>query len=237
MDSLLRKLGFVIHGRESTSELVKKLEKSKKRVIVCLDEVDQLKDSNVLYDLARHSKGLVLISNTPSSSFPLDQRIKSRLFLQDLEFTPYQNEHIFSLLKSRAYKGLQGVSEGVLLEASNSCAGDARMALQMVKSAAREAELRNKDAITIDHIRSAVKSSRKYRLSYLIGKLNEHQRIIYSILKENKTMDSGKLYRKYLKLTNRPVTSRGYRKYIRHMKDLGLVNEKGSGRWKQYEID
>lgn len=238
MDSLLRKLGFMVHGRESTSDLVKKLEESKRDFVVCLDEVDQLKDSNVLYDLARHSKGLVLISNTPYSDFQLDQRIKNRLFLHDVEFAPYQNKDIFSLLKSRVIKGLQHgtIDNKILLEAAGLCNGDARMALQIIRAAARDAELKNEDSITINHIRSAAKSSRRYNLSYLTGKLNEHQRILYSILKENKTMGSGKLYREYLKSVSKPVTSRGYRKYIQRMKDLGLVRESGSGRWKRYEI-
>ena len=54
-------LGFemVIHGREKTSDLIKKFEKilKKKKVIVCLDEVDQLKESSVLYVLARNACG------------------------------------------------------------------------------------------------------------------------------------------------------------------------------------
>lgn len=55
LKEILLGFGMVIHGREKTSDLIKKFEKilKKRKVIVCLDEVDQLKESNVLYVLAR----------------------------------------------------------------------------------------------------------------------------------------------------------------------------------------
>ncbi len=32
------------------------------------------------------------------------------------------------------------------------------------------------------------------------------------------------------------IVDRSYRNYMRRMKELGLVRESGSGRWKKYEI-
>jgi hypothetical protein len=49
-------------------------------------------------------------------------------------------------------------------------------------------------------------------------------------------MDSGTLYREYCKLVSKPVVDRAYRNYMKKMVDLGLVNVKGKGRWKIYEI-
>ncbi|RLF00096.1 MAG: hypothetical protein DRJ59_07450 [Thermoprotei archaeon] len=42
---ILRGLGFVVHGREYASGLITRLENlaKKKRIIVCLDKIDQLK--------------------------------------------------------------------------------------------------------------------------------------------------------------------------------------------------
>lgn len=46
----MRQLGFVIHGKESTSELVKMFEMKQKKII-CLDEFDHLEETDILYDL------------------------------------------------------------------------------------------------------------------------------------------------------------------------------------------
>ena len=50
-------LKMVIHGREKTSYLMKIFERivKEKKIIVCLHEVDQLKESNILYVLARNA--------------------------------------------------------------------------------------------------------------------------------------------------------------------------------------
>lgn len=63
-----------------------------------------------------------------------------------------------------------------------------------LKIAAKEAEFKNADRVTVEEIRAATKCSRKCRLSYLLGKLNEDQRQIYQILKERRSVESGQLY-------------------------------------------
>jgi len=59
LKEILLGFGMVVHGREKTSDLIKKFEKifKKEKVIVCLDEVDQFKESSVLWVLARNACG------------------------------------------------------------------------------------------------------------------------------------------------------------------------------------
>jgi Cdc6-like AAA superfamily ATPase len=182
IEEILLRMGCVVHGKESTSELVKKFEKSQKKVIVCLDEADHMKGYDILYDLARNPNccGLILISNTAFALSDADSRIKSSLFLEEIEFRPYGPDEIFRILKERASYGLRpsSVSENLLSTISKMAGGDARIGLQTLKMAAREAELKNLDSVTIDEVKAAAKCARKYRLSYLLGKLNDHQRTI-----------------------------------------------------------
>jgi len=238
MEDILRQMDFIIHGRESTNELVKKFEKSKKKIIVCLDEFDHLEDTDILYDLARSSSGLVLISNQAYSLADMDGRIKSRLFLEETEFKPYNREEILGILKDRVNFGFRPgtVSDSLLTIVSGLCNGDARIGLQTLRVAANEAELKGLNSITIEEIKAAARCTRKYRLSYLLRKLNDHQRIIYDILRKNRVMNSGKLFEEYCKLSKEIITDRSYRNYMQRMLELGLVREIGSGRWKKYEI-
>ena len=75
----------------------------------------------------------------------------------------------------------------------------------------------------------------RLRLGYFLSKLNEHQRTIYGILRSKGKLDSGSLYRAYRKEVRDAVVDRAYRKYMKKMVELGLVNVKGSGRWRAFE--
>lgn len=99
-----------------------------------------------------------------------------------------------------------------------------------------DAESRDLETITMEDLKSATKCARKYRLSYLLGKLNDHQRMIYEILRKCKTMNSGELFEKYQRASRQTVVDRSYRNYMQKMEELGLVRESGSGRWKRYAI-
>ena len=114
--------------------------------------------------------------------------------------------------------------------------GDARVGLLTLKAAAKNAEAKGLSQITIEEVKQAIKGARRLRLSYLLKKLNEHQRIIYEILRKKVRMASGKLYEEYSKVVSEPVVDRAYRNYMKRMVELGLIKVEGSGRWKVIEI-
>ncbi|MCA2003958.1 MAG: AAA family ATPase [Candidatus Nitrosotenuis sp.] len=240
MEEILLQMGYPVHGKESTGDLIKRFEKGQKKVIMCLDESDHLKDYDFLYNLARSSncRGLVFISNQAFTLSSIDHRIKSGLLLEEIEFKPYSRDEILAILKERVLYGLRtgSISENLVSMVAKMSNGDARVSLQTLKIAAKDAELKENDSITIDEIKAASKCARKYRLSYLLGKLNDHQRIIYSILKKSRTMESGKLFDEYEKILKQRAPPRSYRHYMQKMQEIGLVKEHGTGRWKRYEI-
>ena len=233
-------MGYAVHGKEGTDDLIKRFEKAPKKVIVCLDELDHLKDYDFLYSLARSSNccGLVFISNQAFTLSSIDNRIKSGLLLEEIEFKPYSRDEILAILKERALYGLRAgsISENLISIVANMSNGDARIGLQTLKIAAKDAESKDHESITIDEIKAASKCARKYRLSYLFGKLNDHQRIIYSILKKSRNMESGKLFDEYERILRQRAPPRSYRHYMQKMQEIGLVKEHGTGRWKRYEI-
>jgi len=86
---------------------------------VILDEVDQLQDKELLYDLNRiQSLTLILIANREEEVFgSLDERLHSRLRNANrVHFTPYSNGELVSILEDRAHWGLaEGVVSGTEL--------------------------------------------------------------------------------------------------------------------------
>ena len=237
LQEILFQLGHVIHGRESTDDLVRKIERLNKKIIVCLDESDHIKDLDVLYIIARNSHNMILVSNQSYPIPKMDSRIRSSVLLNEIEFKHYSSDEILQILKERVAYGIRQTSLEIQLLSilSKICCGDARVALQGLKIAAKEAEAKDLDKITIDEIRSAIKCSRKYRRSYVLGKLNDHQMIIYRILKDNGSMRSGELFKEYLRVSREPVVDRAYRNYMERLVELGLVKRHGDGKWRCYE--
>lgn len=240
LKEILLGLGKVIHGREKTSDLVKMFEKDlkKKTIIVCLDEVDQLKESAILYILARNACGLILISNHIHSLIALNSRIRSSLALTEIRFPDYKPEEIFDILKDRVQYSFRprALKEELIRITAISSREDARVALETLRRAGRKAESRGLQEVTIKEIREASRGAKRLKKSYILSKLNEHQRVIYKILEEKIQMDSGNLYKEYCRLVSKPVVPRAYRNHMKKMIHLGLVNSKGKGRWKRYEL-
>jgi orc1/cdc6 family replication initiation protein len=240
LKEILLNFQIPVHGREPTGELVKKLENllKKKKIIVCLDEVDQLNNFNVLYILARNNCGLILASTHYHALLDLPSRIKSSLALTEIEFPAYKPDELFDILKDRVLFSFRpGTIRRELIKiASVAAEGDARVGLEILRRAGRKAEDKGLEKVTIEEIKQAIKEARKTKVSFIVSKLNEHQRVIYEILARKKKMPSGLLYREYCKLVSKPVVDRAYRNYMKEMVALGLVKAEGSGRWKSYSI-
>lgn len=235
---ILQKSGVFLSGKESTAELLKRFAAADKKRIICLDESDHLRDKDVLYDLVQHSYGVVLISNDSHSLRDLDERIRSRVLFNEIEFKPYSKEEIISIFNERVFHGLRpsAMDPSLTPIVAGMCNGDARLGLQMIRMAAKQAEGKGLSKITIEEIKNASRSVRKYAIPYLLSKLNDHQKAIYEILKKNCSMDSGRLYTEYCKAVKDPVVDRAYRNHMERMEDLGLVKSEGSGRWKRYAV-
>jgi len=229
-----------VFGRESTSDLVTKVERiaRRKSTIVCLDEVDRLQDVDLLYTLARSGIGLILASTHYHTLVTLPSRIKSSLSLTEVEFPQYSVEELVSILKDRIEYSLRpGVLASKLLRIIATAArGDARVGLETIRRAAIRAEERNGRKIALLDVKAASTEANKLRLEYFLSKLNDHQRIIYDILTKEGRLDSGSVYRSYFGRVQNPVVDRAYRKYMRRMVELGLVKERGLGRWKSFEV-
>ncbi|MEM2648500.1 MAG: AAA family ATPase [Candidatus Bathyarchaeia archaeon] len=229
-----------VHGREPTSELIDKIENlaKKKRLIICLDEVDQLEDFDVLYILSRNRFGLILASTRYHALINLPSRIKSSLALTEIEFSAYRPDELYDILKDRVQFSFKpnSISNELIRIISVMAEGDARVGLEILRRAGKKAEDKGLSKVTIEEVKQAAKEARRLKASFFLSKLNEHQKIIYEILGKKKRMPSGLLYREYCKMVKNPVVDRAYRNYMKKMVDMGLVKVEGFGRWKVYEI-
>ncbi len=240
LKEVLLALQVPVHGRESTGELTKALEKimKKRKIIVCLDEVDRLDDFDLLYLLARSECGLMLISTRCHVLASLTSRIRSGLALTEIEFPAYKTDELYDIIRDPvdfAFRPSSLKNEFIKL-ASVAAQGDARTVLEIVRKAGKKAEVRYLNEVTMRELEETINETNKLKMVYPVDKLNEHQKAIYDILEKKRKLSSGLLYNEYCTLMKSPVVDRAYRNYMRRMVSLGLVKSEGKRRWKRYEI-
>ena len=244
LKEVLFKFGYIAKESEQNSDLFKKLEEitKKKRIIICLDEVDQIKESDkdeVLYNLVDLRVGLILISNRlPTQLYTLDPRTRDRLNLHDIEFPEYKlNELIDIGIDRRNLAFVPGTFPDSMVQlAAEHSEGDARLLLLIMRNAGRIAEQRNAKKVEEQDVMKGVLEAKRLRKSKLLEKLNEHQKIIYSILEQKRRMPAGELFRTYCKQVKNHVEARTFRLYMFHMCALGLTKAIGAKKWRVYEI-
>ena len=154
--------------RQSTphDELIDRLQQfDGPRTVVILDEVDQLEDPSLLYDL--HSLpqfAIICIANDEEQLFSrVDDRLVSRLRSSEhVRMDKYHDEQLYDILTARAKWGLeQGVvTDNQLYRIADAAAGDARLAIGILRSAASTATRENNDRITDDSLLNAADDAR-----------------------------------------------------------------------------
>ena len=240
LSKIVIELGFPVQRRgwakdEIISRLVESLEKTKKALIVCLDEVDQLifRSQEVLYDLLRINQyvknpvGLIFISNDPYVFANLEQRIRSSLSIEEIEFKPYSLEEMKDILEERAKLAFFSVEKGVVLLAANHAVkkgGDVRVGLECLLKAGRIAERENANLVKVEHLKKVLKEVKRVKPRILKEKLNESEKEILKILEEEKrNFTSGELYRIYSSKAKNPASERSFRNYLNHLASIGLI--------------
>ncbi len=225
-----------------TEELLEKLStilKNKKGVII-LDEVDQLEDDRLLYDLLEiQNLSLILIANKDTFLYDSDPRIQSRLLGCDrIKYTNYSIQELVSILKDRAKFGLMPgtISNEILLEIAKNSGGDARISISILRIAAQEAEENNQDKIIINNIKNSVQTATIENKRKSISQLNKHQRLLYQIIEKNNKIGSKELYEKYYSQTKETVVDRTLRKYLSKLEHYNLISCEGNGRWRKYNL-
>ncbi len=184
----------------STNELYAKvlegLKFAKFVPVLVFDEFDQLlnHDGNeLLYDILRipeHERAaipIILISNDPSIPSQLDARVRSSFSPQSIEFSSYSPLQIKDILRERASQALvpNVLSPdvlGLIAAHAGKRGGDARVAIETLRKAARNAERENASEISEVHARAAFEDIESSALQKAIPFLSEpHKQIIRAI--------------------------------------------------------
>ncbi len=213
------KLDYKFTAGKNTDQLIKEITKllNKKPVVIVLDETDKLQDMQILYLLLEdlNKKGIYLITNNMEFLSNLDNRIKSRLIPELLEFKPYNYEENYGILKERIVFGFAKdvfKDQALKLVANKAYeTNDLRVGIHLLKESGIIAENEGSKFILEKHVLEAIDKLKDFKVDNI-----EKNKTILNLIKENSGKSCLELYNIYKKEGGR----KSYKTFSRKVNDL-----------------
>jgi len=216
--------------------------------VIMLDEIDKLVEKSgddTLYNLSRMNSELscsrvsiIGISNDLKFTDFLDPRVKSSLGEEEIVFPPYDANQLRDILKHRSEVSFvpDSLSDDVIPLCAAFAAqehGDARRALDLLRTAGELAERDNTEFVEEDHVRQAQDKIELDRVVEVVRTLPTQSKIVlYAIitLEGNgvETITTGEVFNIYKRLCGEldadVLTQRRVTDLISELDMLGIVN-------------
>ncbi len=207
-------------------------------LIVILDEIDVILKNdgdNILYTLTRTDNvSITSISNYVDFKRYINPKVKSSLRDREIVFPPYNAQQLKDILEERSKLSFHegAISEGVLSLCSALAAkeeGDARYALDLIKTSGEIADEKETMVITEDYVKEAKERIEHNKIIDIVMTLPVQQQKVLeaiTVLTQNKEeITSGLLYEKYQELAkNDKVSYRRLFDFINELEMLGLIS-------------
>ena len=230
--------------RQSTphDELIDRLQQyDGPRTVVILDEVDQLEDPSLIYDLhSMEQFAVIYIANKEEELFSrVDDRLVSRLRSSEhVRMDKYHNEQLYDILSVRTKWGLENgvITDEQLYQIADAAAGDARLAIGMLRSAASTTDRENHEEITNDILLDAAEDARAQIKQKSLDSLTLHQRVVYDIVRDHGPLGPSEIHDRYTEAVDDPRTKRTVRTYLSKMAQYNLLEAEGTSRDREYSL-
>ncbi|MFC7248931.1 Cdc6/Cdc18 family protein [Halomicroarcula sp. GCM10025324] len=217
-------------------------------VVIMLDEIDKLVEKSgddTLYNLSRMNSELeksrvsiMGISNDLKFTDFLDPRVKSSLGEEEIVFPPYDANQLRDILQARADVAFKGdaLSDDVIPLCAAFAAqehGDARRALDLLRTAGELAERDQTDDVEEDHVRQAQEKIELDRVVEVVRTLPTQSKIVLFaiiLLEKNgvRNINTGEVFNIYKNLCEEidadVLTQRRVTDLISELDMLGIVN-------------
>jgi cell division control protein 6 len=199
-------LGYKFTQNKKTDELFEVVQSmlNKKSAVFAFDEADKLEDFDFLYTILEkiYRKSIFLITNHKECLLELDDRIKSRLNLEALEFKPYNYNETEGILKQRLeYAFVPNVWDDDafnLVVRKTAELKDIRKGLYLMKESGLAAEDVSSKKINAEHVHKAVAKLDDFSIKKSTD-LEEDTQLVLETVKENSGKKIGDLYKLYRK--------------------------------------
>ncbi|MDQ2051438.1 orc1/cdc6 family replication initiation protein [Natronolimnohabitans sp. A-GB9] len=220
-------------------------------VIVILDEIDKLDNSNILMQLSRAREaqktsayiGVIGISNKVKYRETLDERIDSSFGHRELFFHPYDASQLREIMRNREDAFQPGVLEDGTIELCAALAakkhGDARKAIEILKEAGELARRTGSETVAEDHIKQAQEVAEINRIEELTSGATVHAKLaLYALAShiitgERETYKTREIYERYVDIcelvATDPITENGLYRQLKEQAFLGVIESEKTG--------
>ena len=206
MMEICEKLGYKLTHNKKTDELFKIVKEmlNKKSVVFVFDEIDKAEEHDFLYWILEqiYKKSIFLITNYREWLLNLDERIKSRLTAEILEFKPYNFSETKNIMEQRVgYAFRDNVIEQDAFEAivkKTYEMQDLRKGLYLLREAGNLAEDKSLRKITMEQIGTALRKLDEFTINKE-DELDSDTKLIFEMIKKNNGSKTGELYKIYAK--------------------------------------
>ncbi|HLC50300.1 MAG TPA: AAA family ATPase [Candidatus Nanoarchaeia archaeon] len=233
---ICEKLDFKFIQNKKTEELFNIVKQSlnKKSVVFILDEVDKLEELDFIYMILEdiYRKTIVLITNYKEWIINLDERIKSRLMPEVIEFKPYNQEETKGILKQRIqyafHPGVWDDDAFELVAKKTFEMQDLRTGLHLMKEAAHIAESKSSRKIILEHAQQSLNKIEEFTVKNP-GDLASDEQLILETIKKNSGKRIGDLFKLYQENNGKLVYKSFQRKIEKLEKSKFITVEKTEG--------
>ncbi|MCK5140381.1 MAG: hypothetical protein KAQ85_11105, partial [Thermodesulfovibrionia bacterium] len=201
---MCEQLGYSFTQNRKTDELFKEVIRllNKKKVVLAFDEIDKAEDYGFLYILAEelYRKTIILITNYKTFLENMDERLKSRIMPELIEFKPYNLPDTKGILKQRVeYAFYPNVWETDAFEAvvkKIASLQAIRAGIHLLKDCGDYAESRSSKTITIEHANACIAKIDEFE-TLKSTDLKDEDKVILNIVKKNTKAKIGDLFKSY----------------------------------------
>lgn len=234
--------------------------------LLVLDEIDNIEDDSILYQLPRARAngnleqtklGLIGISNDFSFRDSLSPKVKSSLCEQEIHFPAYDANGLRGILEQRVSVAFHEnvVDDGVISLCSAygaKDAGDARQSIDLLMKGGDIARDEQASSVTVEHIEEGRAALERGRIAEGIQGLTEHGHLVlYALVTldlegetPTRSRDIRPRYTRFCELADRdPLVPRRMRDHLSELAMLGIssVIERNEGRrggtYREYALD
>ncbi|ELY52345.1 MULTISPECIES: Cdc6/Cdc18 family protein [Natronococcus] len=220
-------------------------------VIVILDEIDKLDNSNILMQLSRAREarktdayiGVIGISNKVQYRETLDERIDSSFGHRELFFHPYDAAQLREIMRNRQDAFQPDVLEDGTIELCAALAakkhGDARKAIEILKEAGELARRTASEAVSERHIKQAQEVAEINRIEELTSGATAHAKLaLYALAScivtgDRETYKTREIYERYADIcelvATDPITENGLYRQLKEQAFLGVIESEKTG--------
>ncbi len=222
----------IIISSRSNSDLLHRLEKDRERKytdlkIIMLDDIQSLKETEVVDHLLEMGFKLILISDEVRAINRLSAQAQSH-FAYTILFKDYTEEQVLKILnyKAKHLLGEGNYKQSLVINVAKLCNGNIGYAESLLLASTVRAVSLKKECVDESDIPAIEKPE----------EISHDEKIILDILKEEHSMQSGKLYLMYCERTRFPKSERTFRNYMQNLCKKNLVKAVGTNKGRFYEL-